>query len=406
MAMTNAQIWDYLRGKYPTFKSQTSKATSDLFTERGFEQLRQFDSSVLNSFFDLSMRVYLQQINVADVKDLLESQDFGEAYDQPYGGYTQRMAIDSVKPVSPAYNNLKNGDSPDPFVVRKANVHERFWVYNFDYASLLTIPDDKLYKNIFVSQYGMSEYQSGMMRALANGYKLQQYNNKLAALNQLINSTEHPLKASQKYEIDIPTMTVTDVTTADGEVAYANKFIGFIQLVRNLVDAMVYNPATGIYNVAGFETTQDKGRLRMLCRPELANAIETIQRLNNADNMSMPIDIVRVPDFGGLIPKVNNAEVYPVYDNLGAVIGYATTKDAEAANVDEANITWDDPNKDVLAIIADKGVMFTTMQNPYQVEPIRNPRGLYTNYWASSPHNGVHVDTYYNVVTIRNSHSA
>lgn len=406
MAMTNAQLWDYLRGKYPTFKSQTAKATYDLFTERGYEQLKQFDSSVLNAFFDLSMRVYLQKITVADVKDLLEDQDFGEAYDQPFGGYTQRMAMESVKPVSPAYNNLKNGDSPDPFVVRKANVGERFWVYNFDYASLLTVPDDKLYKNIFIAPFGMSEYQAGMMKALANGYKLQLYNNKLAAIDKMLNSTDFALKDSQKYQIDIPTMTVTDVTTADGEVAYANKFIGLIQLVRNIVDAMVYNPATGIYNVAGFETTQDKSRLRMLCRPELANAIETIQKLNNAENMAFPIQIVRVPDFGGLVPKVNDNEVYPVYDKLGAVIGYATTEGAQTANVDEADIVWFDPNKDVLAVIADKGCMFTVQQNPYSVEPIRNPRGLYTNYWASSPHNGVHVDTYYNFVTISNSHNA
>lgn len=405
MALTNAQLWDYLRGKYPTFASQTSKATADLFTERGYEQLQQYDNSILNQFFELSMKVFLQKINVAQVKDLLEEQGFGESYDKPYGGYTQRMAISSIKPVSAVYP--KNGDSPDPFVYRQNEAKERFWVFNDDYASLLSMPDSGLYKNMFTSEYGMSEFQAGMMQALANGRKLHRYNTKLAAINAMLHSTDHPLKATQQYEIDITSMDARSVTTADGEVAYASQFIGLIQLINNIVDAMVYNPATGAYNVAGFETTQDASRLKMLVRPDLANALKTIMRLNTPASMEIPIDIVKLPDFGGLIPKVDGNEVFPVYDKLGSVIGYATTKGAETPNVQDDAITWDDPNKDIIAVIADKGVLFTETTNPYEVEPIRNPRPApYTNYWARALNNGVHIDTYYNLVTIRNSHNA
>lgn len=408
MALTNAQLWTYLRNHYPKFKSETSAVTSELFTERGFEQLQNFDSSILNDFFDLSLRVFLQKIDVADVKDLLAGQDFGEDYETPYGGYTQRIAINSIKPVSPAFKGLQNGSSPDPFVVRKPDTSERFFTQNFDYQSLVTMPDAETYKNMFVNETGMSEYMAGIMKALANGYALQVYNNKLEAINAAINSKTYALKDTQKYGIAISNMEAGGITTANDETAFASQFIGFIQLVRNIVDGMVYNPATGAFNQAGFETTQDKGRLKMLVRPTLANAIAAIMKLNNADDMSLPIDIVKVPDFGGLIPYKEAAYktlLYPVYDQLGSVIGYAETEGATEPTVQASAVYWKDPNEKVLAVIADKGVVFTNTQNPYKVEPIRNPRGLYTNFWASSVNNGIFYDRYYNLVTIENTAS-
>ena len=71
----------------------------------------------------------------------------------------------------------------------------------------------------------------------------------------------------------------------------------------------------------------------------------------------------------------------------------------------EKDVYWDDPNKDVYAILADKGLVFQMRQNPYEVKPIYNPRGLYTNYWASSPNNGIFVDHYYNMVVFKNTQS-
>ena len=406
MALSNLQLWDHLRNKYPKFKSETSKGTAELFTERGYEQLRNFDSSVLNDFFDLSMRVFLQKIDVADVKDVLSGQDFGEDYATPYGGYTQRIAINSIKPVSPAFKDLVSGQSVDPFVVRKGESSERFFTQNFDYQSLITMPDDTTYKNMFVDENGMTAYFAGMMKALANGYTLQVYNNKLEAINAAIKSANYPLQDSQKFQVAIANMEAANVATADGAYAYASQFIAFIQLVRNIVDSMVYTPATGAYNAAGFESTQDIGRLKLLVRPTLANAIASIMKLNNAEDMSLPIDIVKVPDFGGLQPFGEAAfttPLYPVYDSLGAVIGYNTVENASAVTVLPSAVHWKDSNAKIIGIIADKGVVFTNTQNPYQVEPIRNPRGLYTNFWASSVNNAVLYDAYYNLVTIENT---
>ena len=437
MALTNTQLWNYIRDKYPNFASQTAKGTAELFTARGFDQLAQFDSSVLNDFFSLSLRVFLQKIDVADVKDLLADQDFGEAYDTPYGGYVQRLSINSVKPISPGYKGLKDGDSPDPFVVRKPETNERFWTQNFDYASLITTPDTALYKNMFVAEDGMSRYLGGIMKALQNGYTLQKYTTKLEALNAGLHSSSFPLKDTQQYE----TADLTDSAS----------IIAFIKLVRDIVSAMTFNPATAAFNSYGFESTQDKGRLRLLVRPQLMNQIATISRLNSPEDMSLPIEIVQVNNFGGLTPVVTAGDVYakgtiksdtsgtptyttykaastngsavtiaegydpdtvtPIFDDLGVRVAtaYTVATTAQGATtyatyyIPTEVAKYNDPNEDLLAVIADKGYIFENIQNPYQVEPIRNPRGLYTNYWASSPNNGIVVDHLYNVVTISKS---
>ena len=406
MALTNLQLWNHVRNKYPKFASETSEGTRDLFTERGFSQLKQFDSSVLNDFFELSLRVFLQKVDAAGVKDLLADQGFGESYATPFGGYTQRIAVNTIKPISPGYKGLQNGDNPDPFVVRKPETAERFFSQNFDYASLITMPDDAMYKNMFVAENGMVEYFAAVMRGLENGYKQQLYDNKLEAINAAMHSTDFPLQDTQKIGTAIANWNAASVATADDESAYASQFIGLIQLIRNTIDAMVYTSATGAFNQAGFVTDQRPERLKLLCRPTLANAISAIMKLNSADDMSIPVDIVKVPDFGGLEPYAEAAfttALYPVYDTLGTVIGYNTTEGATTATVLEAAVYWKDPNENVMGILADSGLVFTNIQNPYEVEPIRNPRGRYVNYWASSPNNGIFFDRYYNMVIIENT---
>ena len=430
MALTNIQLWNFIRDRYPNFASQTSKGTADLFTARGFDQLAQFDSSILNDFFSLSLRVFLQKIDVADVKDLLSDQDFGESYDTPYGGYVQRLSINSVKPISPGYKGLKDGDSPDPFVVRKPETNERFWTQNFDYASLITTPDTALYKNMFIAEDGMSRYLGGIMKALQNGYTLQKYTNKLEALNAGIHSVAFPLKDTQQYE-------AADLTSSENIIA-------FIKLVRDIVSAMVFNPATAAFNSYGFESTQEKDRLRLLVKPELMNQIATISRLNSPEDMSLPIKIVQVNNFGGLTPVLTKGDKYAkgtirtdssasptyttykaatvnssattigditvtstvdIFDDLGTKVATAFVTSGTTYYIPTDVCKYNDPNEDLLAVIADKGYIFENIQNPYQVEPIRNPRGLYTNYWASSPNNGIVVDHLYNVVTIAKSNS-
>lgn len=391
--ITNANLWDAIRAKYPQFASHTSKATKELFTEAGFESMKTYEPDTLNDFFNLSIRVYLQLVNISHAKDTLEEQGFGEYYDQPYGGIIQRMATNSIKPISAGWKGLTNGNSVDPFVVRKPDVKERFFKQNFDYASLVTIPDEYAMKQIFISEFGMSEFMAGIMAGLENGYISQVYLNKLEALNAAINSTEFPLQDTQKLQVTFadPTAPTTDELTA------------FILGVKNAVSAMNLAPQSNAYNAMKWTSTQDVSRLKLLVRAGYKNevSVRLLTAAFNPENLNLPVDVIEVPHFGGLIPYKEEGfttQLYPAYNNLGECIGFAESEGQSEATVQEDAVFWKDPNANVYAVLADKGLLFHSRQNPYTVEPIRNPRGLYTNYWASSPNNAICIDPLYNMV--------
>lgn len=99
---TNAEIWNVIRAKYPNFASHTSEGTAELFSERGFEALKQTDPTALNDFFGLSIRVYLNLVNISHATDRLADAGFGESFQTPYGGMIQRLATFSIKPISPS----------------------------------------------------------------------------------------------------------------------------------------------------------------------------------------------------------------------------------------------------------------------------------------------------------------
>ena len=399
-AISNVDLWNEIRNRFPQFESHTSEGTKQMFTESGFEALKSGDyPDVLNDFFNLSLRVYLQMVTLSRAKDILDEGDFGEYYDNPMGGYIQRMSINSIKPVSPAFKKLANGKSVDPFVVNKPEANERLFRQNFDYQSLLTMPDDFQFKQIFISPYGMSEYMGGLMTALENGYTVQKCENKLEAINAGINSTQFPLQKTQIVTVNMSANPTND------------ELVNTILTMNNVISAMTLGPQCSAFNALQFSTIQDKSRLRILVKPGFKNVIKTKLLANafNRDELTLDAALVEVPHFGGLKPykdAEHTIQLYPVYNTLGTCIGFNETADQDVVTVKENEVFWNDPNEDVIAIIADKGWMFHSQQNPYTVEPVRNARGLYTNYWASSPNNTIAIDPIYNVVVIKNSAAA
>lgn len=391
-AITNKALGDMIAKIYPSFKSHTAQLTAETFTERGFDRITQLDPAFVNDFFELSMRVWLNVVNISHAKDILAEKDFGETYDQPWGAIIQRLSTNSVKPINPGWIGLKDGDAPDPFVVRKPVVAERFWKQNFDYASMITVPDDFQMKQIFVSEYGMSEFMAGIMEGLQNGYTTQVYLNKLEALDAAINSTKTPLRLNQ-----IQTLEMSETPTDE-------QLRGMINAIKKIVAAMCdLGPQTDAFNAYGFNSTQDRGRLRLLLRQGYLPDLETntLYAAFNRDNLETGIPIIQVPNFGGITYSDGTNNLYPVYNSLGERIGWNTAANQSTTNVDEAQVTAVDPNADVVAVLADKGVVFECRQNPYTVEPIRNPRGRYVNYWASSPNNTIAYDSLYNMVVFK-----
>lgn len=390
--MTNAFIWDAIRAKFPQFASHTSEATADMFTDRGFDALKQSDPSALNDFFGLSIRVYLNEVNISHAADRLAENDFGESFQTPYGGMIQRLATYSIKPISPQYRNITNGASVDPFVVRKPESAERFWKQNFDYQSLVTVQDDFQMKTIFISEYGMSEYMAGILQGMENGWTVQKYENKLETLNAAMHSTEWPMQDTQNVDVAIADMAnPTDTELRNLALA-----------IMNVRSAMLIGPQTSAFNPAKFGSVQDENRLKLLVRPGFKNVMNTnlLYGVYNPDRLNLNVDIIEVPHFGGLKPTSDGSTpVYPVYDKLGTITGFATTASAATPTIDFQAVKWVDPNANVIAMLADKGMIFEGIQNAYEVRPIQNPAGLYTNYWASAPGNFIGWDPIYNFVT-------
>ena len=201
MKFTNVELWNALRAKYKSFASITAEATADTFTEKGWGEISRNNIPALNQFFELSMRVAFNKMDIARVNTRLEESGLVEVYGGNNGGYLQRISIESIAPISPGFINLTNGDSVDPFIVRKPESKERFFECgNFNYQSLITIQVYQV-KTIFLAESGMAAFLAGIMVGLENGYKQQKELNCYKALHECINSTENPLQDTQKLTV-------------------------------------------------------------------------------------------------------------------------------------------------------------------------------------------------------------
>lgn len=401
-AMSNSELFSWAQKLNPQFSAHTGKGTYEEMAKKGYSDFNYSGAEFVNEWFKVMQQVVLQLVDISHATNRLEDAGFGETYDVPNGGVVQRMSVNSVKPVSPAYRGLKNGDSIDMYTVIQPTVSQRFFGRNFDYQSGITMQDFQV-KQILASDYGMSEFLAGIMEGMRNGYIIQSYNNMLEVVNAGINGlagddgVTHPLKKSQKLAVD----SWTDKPTDDD-------LMSFVANVQDLVTAFEISPQTGAYNCNGFESVQDIGRLKILVRAGIKKKImrQLIRTSYHDDVLALPT-MIEVPHFGGLIPYKEASyatQLYPVYDSMGHELGYSETEGqtgADAVTVTNENVYWKDPNENVLAVVADKGWLFHSVQNPYTVQPTPpNPRGMYTNYWANSPANGIHYDAQYNFVII------
>ena len=397
--LTNASMWNALRTKFPQFKSITSKATDEFFTERGWTALTRDGAqgkNALNDFFGLSLRVYLDRVNVGSIKDKLAASGFGEDVQNEYGGFIQRLAVDSINAVDPAWLNLNNGDSPDPFVVRKPTVRERFFVQNFQFQALVSVTQRDLYKNAFINENGMQAMLDGILTRLNQAFIKQTYLSKLEALNAGLNSTENPLTDAQQITV---TGYKTDIKPTAEMLA---NLILSVQKAMALLDAA---PSSTEFNQYGFDTAQNMADLVLLVRPGFKAEIGAILQSQTYHDQYFNLDvkIAEINNFGGLEPYKEEAfttALNPHYDALGSVDGY-TDPAKPAVIIPTKNVFFKDPNEDIIAVLADRHLLLNSRQASYSVEEIYNPRGLYTNYWASMPNGTIAYDYLYNVMVFR-----
>ena len=397
MALSNAELWNQLRKADATFESHTSEVTAEYFNENTFMALKRENIEALDMFFELPIRTALQQVNISHARDILEN--FGESYETPFGGNIQRIATASILPINPQYKNLIDRQWVNQYVIRKPPVSDRYFTQNFDYQSLLTLTYDYHYKQIFLSPFGMDEFVAGLMQGLENGWIIQKFLNKKAAINAALNSTVYPLKESQ--QISVPWTTGTD-----------EEIKNFLLSVMLVISDMTVTAQTDKYSAYNFKSVQDRSRLRLLVRKgykALLN-VNTLVGAFNPQYLNLDIPIIEVDDFGGVeyyIDEALTTRIYPVYDaTLGDVIGWTETEggtEATYPTTAESTFYQKDPNADVVAILADKGWLFETVQNGYEVRVAENVAGLYRNFWASAPNNGIHIDPLYNVAVFRSA---
>lgn len=440
-SQSNADYFAEVLKNSPKFASFTSAGTQQRLTKSTVEALSQIPEAT-SEFFSTLLRVVWQKIDVARAQNDFEKTGLLENWDVPYGEYIQRMSTTMVAPISPKYRGLKTGGTVDPYVIRKPELAERFFPLNYDFQSLISMQDID-FKRILLSEGQVGAVVAGIMEGLETGRVVQENLLVKQTLNQGINSTVHPLKDTQKYKIE--SITSNDIAS------YTNdQLIDILVALGDIFSGMfaVDNPATGIYNAAGFKTRVESDEYVMLMRTGLKNRLNKITRAGtyNPEYLNLEIDsrIYDINDFGGLIPYAeaeHTTQLYPVFDIFGSDTGYyisetsaqtavtagtltaktATPNGGQAVtigyqvaqagtavssisgvvaedSIDPAN--WVDPNEDVLAVIGQRGIMGINRQNGYTVTPIYNPAGIYTNYWANSPNNGIYYDYYYNMIVI------
>lgn len=444
-SQSNADYYAEVVKNSPKFASFTAEGTQSKLTKTGVEALANIPEAT-SEFFSTLLRVVWQKIDVARAQNDFERTGLLENWDVPYGEYTQRMSTSMVTPISPKYRGLANGGTVDPYVIRKPELNERFFPLNYDYQSLISMQDID-FKRILLNEGQVGAVAAGIMEGLETGRIVQENLLVKQTLNEGINSTKHPLKDTQKYKIS--TLTSNDI--AD----YTNdQLIDLIVALGDIFSGMfaVDNPATGMYNAAGFKTRVESDQYVMLMRTGLKNRINKITRAGtyNPEYLNLEIDnrIYDINDFGGLVPYAeaeHTTRLYPIFDTFGAETGYyiteanaQTTGDALTAKTATPNggnaVTigyqiaqvgtvasgianavaedaiatenWVDPNANVLAVIGQKGIMGINRQNGYTVTPIYNPAGIYTNYWANSPNNGIYYDYFYNMIVITTNATA
>ena len=394
MNFTNVELWNALRAKYPSFKSHTAEATADLFTERGFTELSRNDVNSLNEFFELSMRVAFQKLDIAKIKTRLQEAGIVEGYDTPMGGYVQRISIEAITPVSPAFEKLTDGGSVDPWVIRKPSAKERFFNRNMSVQNMITIQEYQA-KTMFIGESSMSAYLTGIMNGLELGYKIQLELNIYEVLHTAINSAG--LQDTQKIAL----ASWTDAGVTDAEL---KDFIAQLQDLGTAMDTCITESG---WNENKFKTAYNKDDFVVLIRSGIKNKIarQLMVGAFNPENLALPFNTVEVNDFGGLkyyFGDTDDHPLYPHYDSLGAVDGWALSEGgAKEKELDDPAIRVVDEDADVLAVVIQKGAIFTEAPLAgVAVKPIFNPRGEYTTYYLNAAEGAIKYDKNYGLIVI------
>jgi len=397
--LTNAEIYEVAQAKSATFENLTAKVSRDEFLTTGKIGGVDFATvaEITNEFLKTAISWALNEVRGRRVKNALEAGEVGIRFYDEYAGAKQIMFGKAKNPVNPQYLGLKDGDSLDQDEVRKPEVYDRFYVKNLNYSNWITI-QPVMMKDAFNGPqgYGFSDLISAILADLQGRYAKEAYLAEKEVINYAINNnvTNDKLQASQIVEVEF----------ADADAPTEDEMLNLINTIKDVRDAITVED-TGAFNALGWEDLQEPENLRFIARPSYINKMETAlyTKLYNKEDAETGIRMVKINNFGGLVPTKDGTlatELNIKYDKNGAVIGYTETVENEEVDYTGA-VEWYDPNGDVIGIICDYRFLEIDESNPYILRVHQNDRGLYDNYFAHKPGDGIHYRSDRNFVVIK-----
>lgn len=424
--MSNADFLTKVAELAPQFKEVASKVAKEGFTESNFEAMSQLPTGQDNvsNFYSIACLVGMQFVDYAGFKNKVDEIGVIERLAMPFAEYIQRNRVKRIKNVNPAWKGLKDGDSVDPYIVRKPEIEQDYYGgKNVAYQTFITMQEFDL-KRGWLTENGIGNIVGAVFNMIDLDRAEFDYGLYKEALNGAINSSNHPLQGSQKIELAAPTATVANFTAA---TFTKNELIELVEDLIDIGEAIESNVTLTTFNAAKYPMPLNTSDLVMMIRPGYKAKIRTmLADVYHDENLKIPFDMKVVENFGGLVPyDSDNAELQPVYDSLGAMVGYvkksytnvsAATYDATndkytvhygAQQGSTADVTpesgvdhYVDPNEKVIAVLAQKGLIFELIQNPFNVRPIFNPRGEYTNTFFNQLDNYLGVNYSKALITI------
>ena len=401
--LTNAQFLTAVSKVAPEFKEMASKASREVFTEAGFESLANLPGTedAVTRFYNIALLVGLQTVEHARFKDVLANIGILERLQMTMGAYKQENRVQRIKNVSPAWlgtngAGLQNGDSVDPYVVRKPVIDQNYYGLNWNYQNFFTLQDFDLKLGWVTPNDGIQSIVSAIYEMVDLDRLETEYAKFFEVLNGAINSETHPLTDTQQIILD----SWTEASPTDAEVE------ALIRVLKNIVEVFDSMPSVDIYNAGQYPNGADASDMTMLVRVGIKSKIDTIMAyVFGPEYLQFPIKVKSVPNFGGIKHYASNdadfeTELVPVVDNLGAFTGYYSADGTTTGQIAEAETVEVDPNADVIAVIAQKGVIFELIQNEMKVRPIINPRGEYQNTFFNQMNNGINYNHFKNLITI------
>lgn len=400
--LTNSQFLTAVSKVAPEFKELAAKNARDVFTEAGYQSLQNIPGTedAVTRFYNIALLVGLQTVEHAKFKDVLASMGILERLQMTMGAYKQENRVQRIKNVNPAWlgkdgTGLKDGESVDPYVVRKPVIDQNYYGLNWNYQNFFTLQDFDLKLGWVTPNDGIQSIVSAIYEMVDLDRLETEYSKFFEVLNGAIHSTDHALADTQQIVLDSWSATPTDEDVKS-----------LIRVLKNIVEVFDSMPSVDIYNAGKYPNGADASDMTMLVRIGIKSKIDTVMAyVFGPEYLQFPIKVKAVPNFGGIkhyaaSDKTFKTELVPVTDTYGAFTGYYSADGTTTGQIAEAETVEVDPNEDIIAVIAQKGVIFELIQNEMKARPIINPRGEYQNTFFNQMNNGINYNHFKNLITI------